>query len=578
MAVPEDITASPAGPSPAPADLDIAALYARLRQEIRRTGTTDRDGDARHGARAAVRGFAERYWAVTAERPIERRPGLKGALGYPLKRLLRPFLRWYVEPLAYEQRMFNDAALKLIDALYEELDRVDRGARRARASDVERGDYDLSERIDDVSSRRRRDVADARYALSRADRPAPRRGQEEARRLLGEVEERLTRTERRARRRRAAHGRAAAGGGRRSRTTSRSSRSCAGRTESVTERQRVYVDDFRDAAPVLDVGCGRGELLALLREAGVEARGIDPDGDMVAFARGEGLDVEQADAVSHLESLEDGSLGGIFMGQVVEHLPAAMLVRTLELAAQKLRPGGVLVAETINPLSPLALRNYFADLTHAQPLVPDTLALLARQVGLRVGRDALPQPAAASGRRRTRRSRRSSSRRSTTRSSRAREDPRSVLAAGAVRAGRRRDPRRAAHARAARARARGRPRDDAVQVVSGRDGADARAALAARRPDRGGRPADRPRDRDEVPVLRRQASEQGRLARAPVPPGVRARPHRARAVRRLGRGPRDAARDPPARPRRARRGAQARRDLAERRRPAASGTPASTRR
>jgi hypothetical protein len=58
-----------------------------------------------------------------------------------------------------------------------------------------------------------------------------------------------------------------------------------------------------------------------------------------------------------------------------------MLLRLLELAAQKLRPGGVLVAETINPLSPLALRAYFADLTHAQPLVPETLALLAKQAG-----------------------------------------------------------------------------------------------------------------------------------------------------------------------------------------------------
>jgi O-antigen chain-terminating methyltransferase len=69
------------------------------------------------------------------------------------------------------------------------------------------------------------------------------------------------------------------------------------------------------------------------------------------------------------------------MGQVVEHLPPAVLVRALELAAQKLRPGGVLVAETINPLSPIALRNYYADLTHAQPLVPETLELLARQSG-----------------------------------------------------------------------------------------------------------------------------------------------------------------------------------------------------
>ena len=102
---------------------------------------------------------------------------------------------------------------------------------------------------------------------------------------------------------------------------------------------------------------------------------------MVAYAAGDGLDVEQADLVEYLERLDDGSLGGIFMGQVVEHLPAAVLVQALRLAAAKLRPGGLLVAETINPLSPIALRHYFADLTHAQPLVPETLELLARQSG-----------------------------------------------------------------------------------------------------------------------------------------------------------------------------------------------------
>jgi O-antigen chain-terminating methyltransferase len=154
-----------------------------------------------------------------------------------------------------------------------------------------------------------------------------------------------------------------------------------GSVESIRERQRRYVDDFRGAAPVLDIGCGRGELLSLLRDASIEARGIDADADMVAYARGEGLDVEQADVVEYLERLDDGSLGGVFMGQVVEHLPPGTLARALTLAARKLRAGGVFVAETINPLSPLALRHYFADLTHAQPLVPETLELLARQAG-----------------------------------------------------------------------------------------------------------------------------------------------------------------------------------------------------
>ena len=119
----------------------------------------------------------------------------------------------------------------------------------------------------------------------------------------------------------------------------------------------------------------------MLGEAGVEARGIDADADMVAYARGDGLDVEQADAVAYLTRIDDASLGGLFMGQVVEHLPPAVLVHVFELAAAKLRPGGLLIAETINPLSPIALRNYFADLTHAQPLVPETLEVLARQAG-----------------------------------------------------------------------------------------------------------------------------------------------------------------------------------------------------
>ena len=156
-----------------------------------------------------------------------------------------------------------------------------------------------------------------------------------------------------------------------------------GSTADVRERQRPYLDDLRNAGPVLDVGCGRGELLGLLRDAGIEARGVDADADMVAYARGEGLEVEQADAIAYLEGLPDESLGGVFAGQVVEHLPPATLFRFLELAARKLRPGGLLLAETINPLSPLALRSYFADLTHAQPLVPETLALLAGQAGFK---------------------------------------------------------------------------------------------------------------------------------------------------------------------------------------------------
>src|SRR5437867_1559805 len=324
MSGPEAKNPVPAGIS-SPEEIDVAALFERLSEELRRGAGAGVSPGAEF---ASTRALAERFWPVSAER--EAGGGFNGFA----KRLLRKLMRWYVEPLAADQRVFNDSVLKLVDALSE-----------------------------------------------RADASAAAR--EQAERLVRELEERLTRLERRS-----------PSGGTPVPPTVATQPAAAtvpdyfafesrmrGSVEAIRERQRRYVDDFRGSAPVLDVGCGRGELLGLLREAGIDARGIDADADMVAYARGEGLDVEQADLVEHLERLEEGSLGGIFMGQVVEHLPAATLVQALRLAAAKLRPGGLLVAETINPLSPLALRSYFADLTHAQPLVPETLELLARQAG-----------------------------------------------------------------------------------------------------------------------------------------------------------------------------------------------------
>jgi len=325
MSGPEAKTPAPAGISSS--DLDVKELFERLREELRRGAAA---GDARGADFAATRALAERFWPVTAERDAGGGP--KGIV----KRFLRKLMRWYVEPLAADQRVFNDSVLKLIDALSEQAD---------------------------VNARAR----------------------EEAQRLLRELEERLVRLERR--------GGVGANAAAPAVTVAAQPAAAAlpdyfafesrmrGSVDAIRERQRHYVADFKEAAPVLDIGCGRGEFLSLLRDAGVAASGIDADADMVAYARGEGLDVTQADIVQHLEAAEDESLGGIFMAQVVEHLPPAVLVRSLELAVAKLRPGGLLVGETINPLSPLALRHYFADLTHAQPLVPETLELLARQAG-----------------------------------------------------------------------------------------------------------------------------------------------------------------------------------------------------
>ena len=100
---------------------DVEALFARLRAEIRSgspTGPPSEIGDDDRGAgQLAARDEAERVWAITAERGVARGPGFKGAVAYPVKRLLRPLLRWYVEPALAEQRQFNAAVLRLIDEL-----------------------------------------------------------------------------------------------------------------------------------------------------------------------------------------------------------------------------------------------------------------------------------------------------------------------------------------------------------------------------------------------------------------------------------------------------------------------------
>jgi glycosyltransferase involved in cell wall biosynthesis/SAM-dependent methyltransferase len=155
-----------------------------------------------------------------------------------------------------------------------------------------------------------------------------------------------------------------------------------GPEERIRELLVPYVDVLRGHAPVLDVGCGRGELLDLLREADVEASGVDSDAAMVERSREKGHTVELADAVDYLERVPPGSLGAITAIHVVEHLPYESLLRFLELARERLVPGGVLVAETVNPHSIQAFKTFWTDLTHRAPIFPEVLASLATIQGL----------------------------------------------------------------------------------------------------------------------------------------------------------------------------------------------------
>jgi O-antigen chain-terminating methyltransferase len=130
------------------------------------------------------------------------------------------------------------------------------------------------------------------------------------------------------------------------------------------------------------VGCGRGELLDLLKARGVTARGVDANVAMIELCRARGLDVEAGDAVAYLHRQADGSIGGLAAIQVVEHFEPAHLARFLETAHHKMRPGAPLILETINPACWMAFfETYIRDLTHQRPLHPETLRYLVQASG-----------------------------------------------------------------------------------------------------------------------------------------------------------------------------------------------------
>ena len=105
--------------------VDVAALFASLREEVRRSGADPGSARGDPDDRRAARAEAERLWPVSADRSLRLRPGVRGGIGTPIKAILRKAMRWYVEPLAYDQRSFNAAALRLIDDLQEQVDRLE---------------------------------------------------------------------------------------------------------------------------------------------------------------------------------------------------------------------------------------------------------------------------------------------------------------------------------------------------------------------------------------------------------------------------------------------------------------------
>ena len=157
-----------------------------------------------------------------------------------------------------------------------------------------------------------------------------------------------------------------------------------GTEEEIRGRFSIYLEFYHNCTNVLDIGCGRGEMLELLTKNGIAASGVDTEASAIQTCREKGLDVRQVDALSYLASLEDACLDGIFCSHVIEHLRPPDLVELVRLCHAKLRSGAYLVIETPNPLSLVtASQAFYIDLSHVKPVHPETLRFLLDSTGFK---------------------------------------------------------------------------------------------------------------------------------------------------------------------------------------------------
>lgn len=155
-----------------------------------------------------------------------------------------------------------------------------------------------------------------------------------------------------------------------------------GTREEMLDRYVDLADHLVGCGPVLDIGCGRGELLTLLAARSVEAWGVEIDRTLVETAVADGLDVRYGDGIASLRDAQPGSLGGVTLIQVIEHLTSQHAVDLVALAADRVRPGGKVVIETVNPQSLYVYAHaFYIDPTHVRPVHPAWLLFLFKEAG-----------------------------------------------------------------------------------------------------------------------------------------------------------------------------------------------------
>jgi 2-polyprenyl-3-methyl-5-hydroxy-6-metoxy-1,4-benzoquinol methylase len=162
-----------------------------------------------------------------------------------------------------------------------------------------------------------------------------------------------------------------------------------GSREDILNRLKVYLPLIEQAnigtpdAPILDIGCGRGEWLELLRDSGYISKGIDINRVMIEQCQARALDVMAADVIDYLQTLPENSLGAITGFHIIEHLPFKILMRLFAETVRVLKPQGLVIFETPNPENILVgSNNFYLDPTHHHPLPSATIQFIAEISGL----------------------------------------------------------------------------------------------------------------------------------------------------------------------------------------------------
>lgn len=312
-------------------------------------------------------------WENDRTFPIESHRGVLGRVLVSIRRLLRPVVRAALADLFDRQRAFNLVLLENVGDSRRHVEDIrvsHQNAIEAHARRMEEFDVRLAGGMTDVMRHN-----DALFALVDQKLDRARR---ETRELWGRLDALIAAAPPEV----GGPTSAAAHRVRREQTYLELEERWRGSEQDIADRFAEYLPLLRERGPVLDLGCGRGEALTVLRDEGIPALGVDSSSEMVERCRALGLDVVEGDLLEHLTGVEPGSLGAVVSFHVIEHLPDDTLDRLVRLSWRALRPGGALILETPSPLSlRQSARDFWIDPTHLRPVHPASLEVLYRDAG-----------------------------------------------------------------------------------------------------------------------------------------------------------------------------------------------------